>query len=97
MKTIIKIEVTTADKIPVLMEDGDVWANYTKEQKEECRALQADYAERFHQNVVGAIKTNPATERFFEDVTEDEYSVEGFDSFKDYKTKIKVTVKKQDG
>ncbi len=91
MKTTLNIEITTADKLPVLMEEGDSWDNYTPAQKTECAQFQEEFAERVHLAFVRWFKECLFLEQALDYVLVDsETSVEGWEELADYKTKIEV-------
>lgn len=88
MKTILNVEIETADSLPVLFEEGDVESEYDAQKLKELPKFRKDWAKRVHQAIVKEIKAL-SEQDLQEGWLEEEY-IEGWDTLKDYQTTIKV-------
>jgi hypothetical protein len=89
MKTILQIEIETADTLPVVFENGDNETDYTPEQKAELPVFQQETAEDVHTRFVEHLLRMDFDEEMMEHAIED-LSVDGWESLSDYGTTIKV-------
>lgn len=96
MKTTLSIEITSADKVTgILPEEGQTEEDFKGEDAKALDGFRKEFAKDFHKAIVDYLKGYFADE-FEEDLLDslDEYYVEGWDTLKDYGTKIKLSVKK---
>jgi hypothetical protein len=92
LKTILNVEITSPDSMDVLPEEGQTEEEFkSKEKQKELRDFRKKFAKEYHQCILKFIKDYfkfNFEENFLDDISD--YSVESWESLKDYGTKVKV-------
>jgi len=98
MKSTIKIEIETPDKIDVFPEDGQSEEDFVgKTKRKELEDFRVDFIKEVHGVIIALIR-GYIDERFEEEFfdSEPEVLVEGFEDFRDYGIVVRIVDEKKE-